>query len=107
MKDLKTTIGNKILYLRELHGLSQQEFAERLNLSISRGHISNIENGMNMPSAEFIRSVCINFNTSSNWLLDIPDIKYEYDPIMDNYNLLNEEAKDIIKNLINLLLKDT
>jgi transcriptional regulator with XRE-family HTH domain len=108
MKDLKNIIGSKILYIRTENNLSQKEFAEKLKLNISRGHISKIENGLNMPSAELIRTICLTFNVSPNWLLNMPkDISNVNDPVIVKYNKLNDESKKIINDLIRILLSNT
>lgn len=67
--DLKRIIANNIFILRNQYDLTQQEFAEKLNMQITRAQISHIENADNMPSAEFIYAVCITFNVSADWLL--------------------------------------
>lgn len=69
MNDLKTLIGSRIKFLRELRNLSQEDFAKSLGIDISRGHISRIEAGRNMPSAEFIKSVADIYNISADWIL--------------------------------------
>lgn len=38
-------------------------------MSITREHISRIENGNHIPSAEFIKTVSIAFNVLSDWIL--------------------------------------
>lgn len=108
MRDLKAIIGYKIQYLRTLNNMSQQEFVNELNIAMSRGHISSIERGLHMPSAEFVKVVCTRFNVSPYWLLDIPrsDV-VSIDPLYEKYNLLNEESKKVINDLISLLLSNT
>lgn len=108
MENLKIIIGNKIRYLRTLYNLSQEEFVEELDINMSRGHISGIERGLHMPSAEFIKVVCTKFNVSTYWLLDIPKSEAApIDPLFENYNLLSEDAKKIIQDLVSLLLNNT
>ncbi|WP_368490179.1 helix-turn-helix domain-containing protein [Clostridium sp. BJN0013] len=69
--ELKKTFGDKIYDLRMELELTQEEFISRLNPSFSRTTLSYIENGLSMPSAEFIKAVCEAFNISADWLLDI------------------------------------
>lgn len=67
--DIKKTIANNIYALRNKNKLTQEEFAHKLNIGISRGHISKIENGSSIPSAEFIAAVSRTFNVSADWIL--------------------------------------
>jgi transcriptional regulator with XRE-family HTH domain len=108
--DFKKIIGNNIFMLRQKYGLTQQEFVDRLNIGFSRGHLSNIENGQNMPSAEFIRIVSDSFNVDTNWLLsthvkDYPDLVIEDDEkeFLLSYRALPDEAKMSIQSLMNLI----
>ena len=72
--DLKKIIANNIFILRNQHDLTQEEFAEKIN--ITRSHLSHIENADNMPSAEFIKDVCQSFGVSADWILNT----YPQDP---------------------------
>lgn len=106
MKDLKAIIGSKVHYIRTVNHLSQEEFALKLNLAITRGHISKIENGLIVPSAEFIKVICTTFSISPYWLLDIKEPALQ-DPAPDNYHMLSPEAKKVINDLISILLSNT
>lgn len=108
--DLKRILANNIFILRNEHGLTQQEFADKLGMS--RGHISHIENGDNMPSAEFIKSVCTTFLVSSDWLLNcninLPKKEHLNDEdiiLALKYHHLPDRLKASIKNLIDNLSK--
>lgn len=58
---------DRIIAIRKSQGLSQQEFAERLN--IKRGTIANYECGRNEPIDAVITLICKEFNVNKNWLL--------------------------------------
>lgn len=57
---------NRIKELRQLHGLTQQEFADRLN--IKRGTLANYELGRNEPIDAVVTLICREFNVNENWL---------------------------------------
>lgn len=67
--DIKRIIANNIFILRNYYKLTQQEFADKLNINITRGHISRIENGSHIPSAEFVKAVSDAFGVSADWIL--------------------------------------
>lgn len=48
-------LGNKIQKLRKELGITQEEFAERLN--ISRTHIGHIEQGRKSPSMKLMEKI--------------------------------------------------
>lgn len=75
--------------MRLKSGLTQQEMADRLN--ISRSSVGMYENGEREPSFELLEAIADYFNVDMNYLLGqkessehIPDIYY-----------LNEDARDM------------
>lgn len=91
--NLKRIIANNIFILRNQYDLTQQEFADKLNMQLTRAQISHIENADNMPSAEFIKSVCTAFNVSADWLLN-SNIHYPSDP---KIQLTSDDITAILK----------
>ncbi len=63
---MRTIIGNRIKELRKTLGLTQQEFADRLN--IKRGAIANYEINRNVPIDAAISLMCKEFNVNEEWL---------------------------------------
>ena len=59
-------MNNRIKELRKSLGLTQQEFADRLN--IKRGAIANYEIGRNVPIDAVTSLICKEFNVNENWL---------------------------------------
>lgn len=111
--DLKRIIANNIYMLRNKHKLTQQEFVEKLSIGYTRGHLSNIENGIHMPSAEFIRSVSDTFGVDTNWILSAHNKEYPDLVISDNelelilkYRQLPDDAKISINDIIEIILRD-
>ena len=56
----------RIKKLRKALGLTQQEFADRLN--IKRGTMANYEIGRNVPIDAVITLICREFNVNEKWL---------------------------------------
>ncbi|MEE0418710.1 MAG: helix-turn-helix transcriptional regulator [Lachnospiraceae bacterium] len=61
-------MDERIKELRKKLGLTQQEFADKLN--IKRGAIANYEVGRNEPIDAVISLICREFNVNEQWLRD-------------------------------------
>lgn len=61
------TIGDRIRYLRNQHGLSQEKVAD--SIGKTKSNVSGYENDKFEPSAQTIIALCRLFNVSSDWLL--------------------------------------
>jgi len=59
-------IGDRIKEVRKISGLTQQRFAERLNLK--RNTIGNYEINLLEPSDRTIADICRVFNVNETWL---------------------------------------
>mgnify|MGYP001031560946 FL=1 len=66
-KELNISIGNRIRISRENAGLTQEELAEKLNLSAQ--FISTIERGVAVAALATIIRLCEVLNVSAEWLL--------------------------------------
>jgi transcriptional regulator with XRE-family HTH domain len=60
------SLQNRIKELRKALNLSQQEFADRLN--IKRGAVANYEIGRNAPIDAVISLICREFSVNEFWL---------------------------------------
>ncbi|APM40457.1 helix-turn-helix domain-containing protein [Clostridium kluyveri] len=103
---LKKSFGDKIYDLRMGLELTQEEFIARLRPPFSRTTLSYIENGISMPSAEFIKAICEAYNVSADWLLDINDtvaLTIKERQLLDKYNELCEKNKQLVFNLLDAL----
>lgn len=60
------TLGSRIKKIRELEGLTQQEFADRLGTP--RSNIGGYEKNARNPSDAVISSICREFNINDIWL---------------------------------------
>ena len=62
------TIGEKIFRLRRQHGISQEELADKIN--VTRQAVSKWETGSAVPNSENITALCKLFNVSADYFLD-------------------------------------
>lgn len=74
-----TTIGERIVYLRDEREISQKELAIRLKITAAT--LSRYENNIYEPKLEVLRDMCVILETTSDFLLgftpsfEIPDPK--------------------------------
>lgn len=61
-------LPDKIIKLRKEHGWSQEDFAEKLN--VSRQSISRWENGTALPDAQNVLQISKLFNVTTDYLLN-------------------------------------
>lgn len=84
------TIGQRIKELREKHGMTMQDLAEKI--ATNRGNISSYEKDKYEPSAQTIVLLCRHFGVSADWLLTgeeahcriPPKIEMEISPMEQN-----------------------
>ena len=74
MEDIKKLFGRRLKSLRESKGLTQEKFAEKIDIS-SRA-LSAIECGKNFVSAETITKICLALEVAPKQLFDF-DFKYK------------------------------
>ncbi len=67
---MKLAFGEKIKNLREDRDLTQGELGTLINMTQRK--ISYIENNKYEPSIDDIRALCLFFNVSADFLLDLP-----------------------------------
>jgi len=67
---MKLSFGEKIKNLREDRDMSQGMLGEKINMTQRK--ISYIENNKYEPSIRDIREICLFFNVSADYLLDLP-----------------------------------
>lgn len=60
------TIGERIKYLRKSLNLTQQQFANALD--VDQGHIAGIEKGTKNPSKPLQKAICLTFYVRDIWL---------------------------------------
>lgn len=100
---------NRIKALRKDLGLTQEKFAERLN--IKRNTLANYEIGRNEPIDAVVSLICREFNVNEDWLRtgqgDMYDIPLDDTAIAASNILENEDVPfyDTIKRIIQIYEK--
>ncbi len=84
MKNCKSILGNKILEIREIKGISQQQLATKAGLS--KALITHIETGKRYPSDKALQKIIVALEITEDEILT-EEVKNEY------IKKLAEEAK--------------
>lgn len=66
-------LGDRIKLIREANNLKQVEFGRILN--VTKQTVSNWENNNIQPSVEMINKIALNFGVSSDYILELEDIR--------------------------------
>lgn len=99
------SIAKRIKEIRKLEGLSQEEFASRINLS--RSIIGCYENNIRNVGDRTIKDICEKFNINEEWLRFgtgemnlIPPEIHELTNVLSDISLSdNQQLKDIVAKL--------
>jgi len=67
-----TTLGARILYLRDLRGLTQGQLAELIGVTVPA--VSRWENGHSRPDPESLGALSRKLLISADWLLGLPPL---------------------------------
>lgn len=95
-------IGKRIKFRREAAGLSQEQLAERLELS--KNHISSIECGKSMVTTKGLLALCNVLGGTPNYYL-IGELSPEADSITSLIRLLNPVEQKTLIRLLNAYLE--
>lgn len=86
---VKQIFGNNLHSYRKLRGFSQEQLAEKLDISVK--HLSTLETGKVFASAELIEKISTELNVSISSLFYSPDEKFFDDGDISQINLILEE----------------
>ncbi len=96
-------IGNRIKQLRKSENMTQEDLAEKLN--ISSEHMSRIETGSCRASVALIEKIAVLFDTSEEYIMfGIKDNNIYDKQLCEKINLLSDEKRETVINLIDMLL---
>ena len=70
------TLGERIVFLREEHNISQKELA--ITVQITAATLSRYENNISEPNADIICRLANALNTSTDFLLGLCDVYRSY-----------------------------
>lgn len=88
----KQVIGKRIHQVRLENGLTQDEFAKKLE--VNRSAISQLENGVIAPSLELLNKITKTFSVSLDWLINgiSNDFSKHYSVVMGYAEVLTTKA---------------
>lgn len=101
MKDEKLMIGQRIRDFRVKNHLTQAQLAE--DLDVSSNFISEIETGKKNISIETLKSICLKYNLSADYLLFGKDQSSDHLLIKRLSNMPLQDIKTVIEYLQALL----
>lgn len=104
-KEIKNILGKNIKSERLVANLSQEQLAERVNLSTQ--FIRDIEAGRNSGSITTLLNICTVLNTTPNRIFKdlLKENIYCNDNLSEKISLLNEHDKNIITSLLDIMNK--
>ena len=89
------SIGERIIYLRELNCMKQKELAEKIG--VTKATMSKYENNQNIPNADIICKIADSLYTSTDYLVGRTNRINSYGRVMQKYSV------DKLFNIINKL----
>lgn len=90
--NIKTIFGNNIHTYRKIRNLSQEQLAEKLDISVK--HLSTLETGKVFASAELIETIALVLNVSVASLFYSPEEKsFDDSDISKIENIIEEETR--------------
>lgn len=102
-KDKLKRVGQNYQKARVTNGITQEEVAEKLELSPS--YVSDIERGKSLGSIHTLISLCNLYKVSPNDILS-PVINFDIDlanPLLMGFNSLSHTNQEIIGEMIRIL----
>lgn len=98
-------LGDRIKYLLDMKNIKQKDFAETLNISPStmNGYIKNNRE----PDYEMLKKIAENLSVSTDYLLGLSPSENEVNEknLIQKFSFLNDDQKEILKTVIELMLK--
>lgn len=97
-------MGNRVKIRRNELKIKQTELAERLG--ISNNHMSSIENGRQKPSMDIFLKICLELNTTPDYLL--LGVVHSYNipkDIQEKLRLCNQTDIELARDIVELLVK--
>lgn len=93
--NIKTIFGNNIHSYRKLRKLSQEQLAEKLDISVK--HLSTLETGKVFASAELIETIALVLEVSVSALFYSPEEKsFDDSDISKIEKIIEEESKKAV-----------
>ena len=97
-------LGNRIFIRRKELGISQKDFANRLN--ISNNHLSNIERGKSAPSLLLFLDICSELKTTTDYIASGTIYADIDDEIIQKIKKCSIGHKSIISKIIDAFIQN-
>lgn len=98
------SIGERIIYARELRNMKQKDLAEATG--VTKATMSKYENNINIPNAYIIAKIAVTLNVSADYLLGLNNsispcstgsfAEYSPEKLLDIIPQLNDKNKLVI-----------
>ena len=101
---IKDTLGKNIKLLRARRGLSQADFAEKADISIT--FLSNIERGIKYPQPDMLSKIATALGVDVNELFVARLVSYKDDKLFNHFSVditenVNKAMVEVIKRYTN------
>lgn len=107
MYTLQEQIGMRLSELRKAHHMTQEQFAEALDISVK--HCSHVERGVSCLSLEKLIEVSELYNISLDYIINGKNMLGTNDPIPDIifsiYQSSDEQEKELLTSYLNMYSK--
>jgi len=100
---IKDTLGKNIKVLRARRGLSQADFAEKADISIT--FLSNIERGIKYPQPDILSKIAIALGVDVNELFVVGPVSEEDNKLLNHFS--EDIAKDVNKAMSEVIKRYT
>ena len=97
-------IGTRIQHCRKQQGLTQEELAERMNVSIQM--VSNLERGNKSIRIENLINLCHILNVSADYILTGKECSADLTALADNISRLAHKEQKMIALLVEYYLSN-
>lgn len=94
-----TTIGNRIKSLRKDKGLTQKEFAEKIN--VTQSYLSKVEKDKTEPTEKVLKLISFTFGCSFDWLKgEEYAVMYDDIEILENPSLVSDLSDSYFRGFV-------
>ena len=102
------SVGNRIKDMRQSRGISRQEFAKRLDITVSA--VSNYENGISFPKEPILIKIMDELQCDANYIFqdvihnqEASSLTHDEQALLDKYRILNPTGKERLMEQADLL----
>lgn len=97
-KEINIEIGERVKYARECSGLTQEQLAERIDVSTQ--YISDLERGVVGISISTLKKLCVSIGISSDQILFDPKADNSLNAVIDKCRGLSREQTMLLAEMI-------